>query len=252
MASKYWLKLFHETIYDPKVMMMSPGARLRFYECLCLAGDWDKDGELPPVDHMIFVFRVPEEQLLSELNELIKAGIVAHNESNYVIAKFQDRQKAMDTNERSYRYRDTQQKKEYHELGNKCNDSATNCDADTDIELDTDTELDTDKKQTKSGKKPVVVSKENKSKAANSLILRGLSTDTVQELLPLRTEAELKDYCLAYDEAILNGTAKHSGWLVSAIRKGFEVKYLLKDRQERLKTLDPSRYTKGFEEFINS
>lgn len=24
MASKYWLKLFHETIYDPKVMMRSP------------------------------------------------------------------------------------------------------------------------------------------------------------------------------------------------------------------------------------
>lgn len=28
MASKYWLKLFHETIYDPKIMMRSPGARL--------------------------------------------------------------------------------------------------------------------------------------------------------------------------------------------------------------------------------
>jgi len=27
MASKYWLKLFHETIYDPKIMMRSPGTR---------------------------------------------------------------------------------------------------------------------------------------------------------------------------------------------------------------------------------
>lgn len=36
MASKYWLKLFHETIYDPKVMMRSPLTGSKMYDRICL------------------------------------------------------------------------------------------------------------------------------------------------------------------------------------------------------------------------
>jgi len=138
MASKYWLKLFHETIYDPKIMMRSPGARLRWYECLCLAGDFDRDGELPPIENMIYVFRVEEKQLLDELNELIKTGLILFENGVYFIKNWHSRQIAMDTNERSLRYRESKQKREYYEpetnVQHTCNDNATNRDADKDID----------------------------------------------------------------------------------------------------------------------
>jgi len=140
MASKYWLKLFHETIYDPKIMMRSPGARLRWYECLCLAGDYDKDGELPPIEHMLYVFRIPEDQLIKELEELVSPGLLTYRDGVYSITNWHDRQSAMDTNERSMRYRETQQKREYYETDTKVkrerNDSATVRDADIDKDID--------------------------------------------------------------------------------------------------------------------
>jgi len=146
MASKYWLKLFHETIYDPKVMMMSPGARLRFYESLCLAGDYDKDGELPPIEHMMFVFRISREQLLDELNELVKSEMVIQDGDKFIIKNWTKRQVAMDSAERTNRFRDTKHKEEYRKVVTNaneiCNESETNryTDIDIDIEVDVDKE----------------------------------------------------------------------------------------------------------------
>lgn len=151
MASKYWLKLFHETIYDPKIMMRSPGARLRWYECLCLAGDYDKDGELPCIENMVYVFRIEEKQLLDELNELTKTGLVIFENGVYFIKNWHSRQMAMDTNERSLRYRESKQKREYYEhetnMQHDCNDNATIRDADIDKEEIKDTDIEKIKKQ---------------------------------------------------------------------------------------------------------
>lgn len=107
----------------------------------------------------------------------------------------------------------------------------------------TDTEEDAEETEN-----PVVVSEKSKTKAASALIARGLSQDTVQELLPLRTNAELLDYCTAYDEAVDNGQAKHKGWLVTAIRKGFDVKHLVKIHREKKRAQDPNRFVRGYEE----
>ena len=180
MASKYWLKLFHETIYDPKVMMRSPSARLRWYECLCLAGDLDLDGELPSIEHMLFVFRISEEQLLDEFSELMRAGLVVQEGETYKIKNWKKRQNFMDTNERVQRHRDAKQKQEYYEpvmtqepenqnsetnrdtstaqkVTNRyknCNENVTNRYTDTDTDTDKDTDKDTEaEKEQKQSKK---------------------------------------------------------------------------------------------------
>ena len=142
MASKYWLKLFHETIYDPKIMMRSPGARLRWYECLCLAGDIDKDGELPSIEHMIFVFRVSEEQLLDELSELIRAGLMVQEGNVYIVKNWNKRQAQMPDAERKYRDRDMKQKQEYY--GGIVSESVAKSVriSDADIEVEVDKEVD--------------------------------------------------------------------------------------------------------------
>lgn len=150
MASKYWLKLFHETIYDPKIMMRSPGARLRWYECLCLAGDIDKDGELPSIEHMLFVFRISEEQLLDELSELARAGMIVQTGDTYVVKNWTKRQGKMDGAERTARYRETKHHEEYAGCVTNnikpCDESVTNRYADVDIdkEVEVDKEVDAD------------------------------------------------------------------------------------------------------------
>jgi hypothetical protein len=138
MASKYWLKLFHETIYDPKVMMRSPGARLRWYECLCLAGDLDRDGELPSIEHMLFVFRIGEEQLLDELSELIRAGLMTKEGDVFIVKNWVKRQGQMPDAERKYRDRDKEQKKEYYseKVSESVTNTVRNSDADIDIDID--------------------------------------------------------------------------------------------------------------------
>jgi len=143
MASKYWLKLFHETIYDPKIMMRSPGARLRWYECLCLAGDVNRDGELPSIEHMVFVFRVSEEQLLDELSELVRAGMIVQNGDAYIVKNWTKRQSQMPDAERKYRDRDSAHKKEYY--GEKVSESVTNSVRNSDADIDIDKEVDVDK-----------------------------------------------------------------------------------------------------------
>lgn len=147
MASKYWLKLFHETIYDPKIMMRSPGARLRWYECLCLAGDLDREGKLPTIEHMLFVFRIPEEQLLDELSELTRAGMIVQEGDIYTVKNWTKRQGLMPDAERKYRDRDSKQKQEYY--GQKVSDARTKSvrrsDADIDIDIDKETDIEKNK-----------------------------------------------------------------------------------------------------------
>ena len=140
MASKYWLKLYHETIYDPKFMMLSPLVRLRFFECLCLAGDFNKDGALPQNDRMAFIFRIPEDQLALEMEELEKAGIASNGKGNWRINNFKKRQKPMAAKERMNRMRDTKQK-------NKCYEPVTNRNADIDIDKESDKEKKNIKKE---------------------------------------------------------------------------------------------------------
>jgi hypothetical protein len=123
-------------------MMRSAGARLRWYECLCLAGDYDHDGELPPIENMIFVFRISHEQLLDELTELVKAGLVTEADGAYHVRNWNKRQGQMPDAERKYRDRDTKQKQEYYNVSEQRTKGVRNSDADIDIELDIDKELD--------------------------------------------------------------------------------------------------------------
>ena len=144
MISKYWLVIPRNDL-RPKDHDKPPGARLRWYECLCLAGDVNRDGELPSIEHMVFVFRVSEEQLLDELSELVRAGMIVQNGDAYIVKNWTKRQSQMPDAERKYRDRDSAQKKEYY--GEKVSESVTNSvrNSDADIDIDIDKEVDVDK-----------------------------------------------------------------------------------------------------------
>ncbi len=73
MASKYWIKLYHEVLDDPKIGRLRVALKWRFIECLLVAGD---DGILPQIDDMAWRVRADVEELETDLNELSDAGLL--------------------------------------------------------------------------------------------------------------------------------------------------------------------------------
>ena len=93
---KYWVKLWHVILDDPKVSRLSDSAYRLFIECILLAGELDKDGLLPPIDDVAWRLRKSETALTDELTHLALAGLVEiikhENEERWFVSKFGKRQ----------------------------------------------------------------------------------------------------------------------------------------------------------------
>ena len=81
MKSYHWLKLWHETLDDPKMGQLPDRIWRRAIELFLVAGKQDQDGVLPPLFDIGWQLRISEQDLLADLEALAKVGIV-HNDSN--------------------------------------------------------------------------------------------------------------------------------------------------------------------------
>ncbi len=136
MASKYWLKLYHEILDDPKVMTLRPALRWRFVETLLMAGEADREGLLPSPRDYAWRVRSDFEQTESEFIELVEVGLLSINDGEYRVTKFKDRQAAVSGAERVRRHRKTQRLRPSNE---PVTPSVTNRYTDTDkIRIDRD------------------------------------------------------------------------------------------------------------------
>jgi len=79
---------------------------------------------------------------------------------------------------------------------------------------------------------------EDKSKAANRLQANNIHGDLLKELLKLRTNQEILNYCKV-------SKSKGRGWLISAIRNGWDISYKLKKTREIELFEEPSNYVTG-------
>lgn len=148
-TSKYWVKLYHETVTDWKFMRLPDPARLLFYDSLCMAGDMDAGGRLPPISGMAFILHKTEAYIMDALKPLIESRMILEDElGNYYIANFEKRQGGMTGNERIRRFRDNQKHIEYknatyqQQNGNgSCNGTVTDCYTDKEIDIDIDKEV---------------------------------------------------------------------------------------------------------------
>ena len=138
MASKYWIKLYHEILDDPKMGRLPDRLWRRVIELFLIAGDYDQEGALPNVGDMAWRLRATDEELLSDLDELEQFGIVSLNGAIHVVTNFAKRQAAASDAERMRRYRDRNRFD-----GGEVTEGVTNCNTDTDTEEDTDIEEDT-------------------------------------------------------------------------------------------------------------
>lgn len=113
MPSKYWIKLYHEILHDPKMMRMPEILFGRCMKFFLLAGDFDRGGEIPSVRDISWQLRIPEEEIESDLIELQKDGITASTDGIWRISKWKERQRAATGAERSAMWRQRQQVTEY-------------------------------------------------------------------------------------------------------------------------------------------
>lgn len=133
MASKYWLKLYHEILDDPKVGRLRITLRWRMIEAFLLAGELDENGFLPSLADMAWRVRVEPELLEAELNELADAGILNRVDGRWLVVNFAARQGASSDAERmrEYRKRLRKERKEAKERKEGNTDKEEDIDTDT-------------------------------------------------------------------------------------------------------------------------
>lgn len=115
MTAKYWIKLYQEMLYDPKMGLMSDRFYRRTIELFLLAGEADEEGYLPPVEAIAWKLRLDAEQLETEMIELQKVGILSVQNGRWYVTKFAERQAAVPPAERMRQFRDREKKREYYE-----------------------------------------------------------------------------------------------------------------------------------------
>jgi len=147
MASKYWIKLYHEILDDPKMGRLDDRSFRRTIELFLLAGELDNEGELPMVDDMAWRLRIDPSEMEDDLQALQEVGIVTQAEGVWTVTKFADRQGQMPDAERKRRERTDRQRQEYYgrELSETCPNTVRMSDADIDIDKDIESDKDTDK-----------------------------------------------------------------------------------------------------------
>jgi hypothetical protein len=140
MASKYWIKLYHEILDDPKMARLSDGSFRRAIELFLLAGDHAREGLLPAFADIAWRLRVEEASLLKNLQELQSLGIVTESSSGkWSVTHFKERQNADSGMKRMRRLRDSRQMQEYY--GDEpCDDPVTKRNADIDIDKEVEGE----------------------------------------------------------------------------------------------------------------
>jgi hypothetical protein len=150
MASKYWLKLYHEMLDDPKVARLNDSIYRRFIECMLLAGELDEGGLLPPLEDMAWRLRLSETALSQDMTRLSLAGLaqlVKHEEGDadgnrWYLTKFAERQAPVPADERKRQQREREKKAKYYashsDVTKGVTNNVTNRDTDTDTDKDTD------------------------------------------------------------------------------------------------------------------
>jgi len=113
MAANYWVKLYIETLHDPKMGRLSDHLYRRVIEIILIAGEENKGGNLPPVGDMAWTLHADADALLDDLHELAEVGIVHWTEDGWVVTNYAKRQAASSAAERMRQLRERKQKEQY-------------------------------------------------------------------------------------------------------------------------------------------
>lgn len=119
MAAKYWIKLYHEILQDPKMGRLPDNLWRRAIELFLMAGEVDDQGKLPSVGDMAWQLRLTEETLEDDLTRLESVGILTKSPDGWVVTNFAKRQAPTETIDRVRQFRERQKKQASTKKDNK-------------------------------------------------------------------------------------------------------------------------------------
>ena len=134
--TKYWIKLYHETLHDPKMGLLPDRLYRRTIELFLIAGEQDDEGYLPPIEEIAWTLRQDVEQLETEMIELQRKGILSMVDGRWLVTNFAKRQAPMDKAEYMRRKRAEETQEQYQGVTNSVTSGNTDTDTDTDIDID--------------------------------------------------------------------------------------------------------------------
>ena len=141
MPSKYWFKLYHEILDDPKMGQLPDRLYRRCIELFALAGDYDQGGLLPDIEDIAWRLRLPVEELQKDIADLQspKLKIITQNDDGLIVTNFSKRQEPISGADRVKSFREQKRKEQYY--GNEpSNEDVTHRYTDTDIDKEVEEE----------------------------------------------------------------------------------------------------------------
>ena len=105
MTTYTWIKLYIETLDDPKVGRMPDWLKWRMVQFFLVAREIDRDGLLGPVTQLAWRLRVMEDDLIGSLRTMSEIGIVAETPDGWLVVNFKKRQEALSSSDRSKQFR---------------------------------------------------------------------------------------------------------------------------------------------------
>lgn len=100
-----WFRLYDDTLNDPKILKLSDKTHRVWIGILCVASK--NDGALPSFEDMALLLRMKPEKLQPELEKLIAAGLIDHDDNGLRPHNWQGRQyKSDDSSARVLKYRE--------------------------------------------------------------------------------------------------------------------------------------------------
>jgi len=208
MASRYWLKLYHEILHDPKMGTLSDRLWRRCIEMFLIAGDYDDEGRLPPIAGMAWTLRTDADELTRELAELAGLGILSENGDRWHVTKWIERQGAVSNAERTRRCRERKRSETYYG-----NESVTNRYTDTEADVQAD-EIETTTEADHAIESSGFVAA---GPALQALLDVGLDSDIAQKLTDECPEGYILGWCAESRKRKLENPP---GWVRSMLVRG--------------------------------
>lgn len=148
-ANMKWFRFYAEVLHDPKVQKLPPQLFKHWVNILCLAAQ--HEGKIPNHhEDLAFTLRVPVEDALAVLNDLIERGLVEATESYVTPHNWDIRQYKSDVStERVKRFRNGKRNghETFHETHNETHVKRDDAVSETAPDTDTDTETEQIQKQ---------------------------------------------------------------------------------------------------------
>lgn len=104
----YWIKLYHDILYNPKMRLMDDHTWRRTIELFLIAGIFYQEGALPEVEEIALRLRTDKQDILAVLHTLEALGTAQRDEyDEWWITNFAERQRKMTKAERMQAYRES-------------------------------------------------------------------------------------------------------------------------------------------------